>query len=59
MAKLIKAFRGVPDGEIYPHEFQAGDECPAELEAGAIASGALEDVPAPAAAPKPPKGKGA
>ncbi|VVE78176.1 HeH/LEM domain-containing protein [Pandoraea sputorum] len=43
MAKLIKAFLGVLDGEIYPTTFEAGDECPPELEAGARASGALGD----------------
>lgn len=42
MAKLIKAFRGVPKGAIYPVEFAAGEECPPELEAGARDSGALE-----------------
>lgn len=41
MAKLNKTFRGVPEGQIYPVEYQAGEECPAELEAGAIALGAL------------------
>lgn len=43
MAKLTKPFRGVPNGEIYPVEYKAGDECPPELEAGARASGALAD----------------
>ena len=38
--KLTKPFRGVPDGEIYPVQYQAGDECPPELEAAAIALGA-------------------
>ncbi|MDF2863647.1 MAG: hypothetical protein K0S02_3919 [Achromobacter mucicolens] len=42
MAKLIKAFRGVPKGAIYPVEFAAGEECPPELEAGARDLGALE-----------------
>lgn len=42
MAKLTKPFRGVPNGEIYPVEYHAGDECPPELEAGAIALDALE-----------------
>lgn len=40
--KFSKAFRGVPSGEIYPVEFNAGDECPAELESAAAAVGALE-----------------
>lgn len=43
MSKLTKHFRGVRDGEIYPTEFAAGDDCPPELEAGARASGALAD----------------
>lgn len=42
MAKLIKPFRGVPNGEIYPKQYEAGDECPQELEAGAAEIGALE-----------------
>lgn len=42
--KLIKSFTGVPKGKIYPVEFQAGDECPPELEVAAIKSGALEKV---------------
>lgn len=42
MAKLIKAFRGVPRGAIYPVEFAAGQDCPPELEAGARYLGALE-----------------
>lgn len=42
MPKFIKPFRGVPDGEIYPKQFEAGDECPSELEAGARELGALE-----------------
>ncbi|MBN5173065.1 hypothetical protein JY430_13165 [Stenotrophomonas maltophilia] len=41
MAKFIKPFRGVPEGEIYPVQFVAGDDCPAELEAGALSVGAL------------------
>lgn len=42
MAKLIKAFRGVPRGAIYPVCYEAGQECPPELEAGAREQGALE-----------------
>lgn len=41
--KLTKPFRGVPNGEIYPVEYKAGDECPPELEAGAVALGALAE----------------
>jgi len=40
--KLNKPFKGVPDGEIYPVEYQAGNECPPELEAGARELDALE-----------------
>lgn len=40
--KFIKTFKGVPDGEIYPVEYQPGDECPEELEAGAEALGAID-----------------
>lgn len=50
MAKLIKPFRGVPEGEIYPVQFVAGDDCPPELEAGALSVGALSlmaDTPPP------------
>ncbi|WP_196481679.1 hypothetical protein [Burkholderia cepacia] len=42
MAILIKAFKGVKNGEIYPTAFEVGDECPEELEDGARALGALE-----------------
>jgi len=49
MAKFKKAFRGVPDGEIYPKDYVRGDECPPELEEGARELGALDD-----SAPTPP-----
>lgn len=42
MAKFIKPFRGVPDGEIYPKEYEVGEECPPELEAGAAEVGAIK-----------------
>ena len=45
MNKLIKPFRGVRDGGIYPTEFAAGEECPPELIAGARAVGALPAIP--------------
>lgn len=41
--KLIKAIRGVKAGDIYPSEFQAGEECPDELLAAARELGALAD----------------
>lgn len=50
MAKFTEPFYAVPDGAIYPIQYQAGDECPKELEAAAQAQGALE-------LPKPAKGK--
>lgn len=31
MAKFTKPFYGVPDGEIYPVQYEKGDEVPAEL----------------------------
>lgn len=44
--KLTKTFKGVPDGEIYPVEYNPGDECPPGLEAAAIELGAAEEKPA-------------
>ncbi|PRC93082.1 hypothetical protein [Solimicrobium silvestre] len=41
--KLTKPFLGVPDGQIYPVEYQAGDECPPELIEAAKSLGAIED----------------
>lgn len=52
MPKFIKPFRGVPEGEIYPKQFEIGDECPSELEAGAKELGALEGSDKPAKATK-------
>lgn len=40
--KLIKDLYGVPDGAIYPVWHQKGSECPPELEAAALAEGALK-----------------
>ena len=40
--KATKAFKGVKEGEIYPAEFNPGDEIPPELEAAAIELGAAE-----------------
>lgn len=34
--KASKAFKGVKDGDIYPTEFNPGDEIPPELEAAAL-----------------------
>jgi hypothetical protein len=52
MSKFIKSFRGVLEGEIYPKQFEAGDECPSELEAGAEEVGALEGFEKPTKAGK-------
>jgi hypothetical protein len=42
MAKFIKPFKGVPKGEIYPVQYEVDEDCPEELEAGALELGALE-----------------
>ncbi|CAJ5371817.1 bacteriophage protein [Burkholderia pseudomallei] len=54
MAKLIKPFKGVKNGEIYPTLLEVGEECPPELEDGARELGALEgaDNKKPATAKK-------
>lgn len=44
--KFSKPFYGVKDGEIYPTQFQAGDECPEELLDAAKEVGAVEVKPA-------------
>jgi len=41
MAKFTKPFYGVKHQEIYPTQFESGDECPPELEAAAKAEGVL------------------
>ena len=51
--KLKSPIFGVPDGEIYPREIPAGEECPANLEAYAAEIGALESK----AAKKAPESK--
>lgn len=60
--KFTKDFRGVPNGELYPVNYRAGDECPSELEAAAIELGAVKvqakQTPEPVAAEAPkPAGK--
>lgn len=49
--KFSAPFLGVPAGEIYPVEYAAGDECPAEFEASAAALGVLEKEEEPAGKP--------
>lgn len=52
--KLAKTFLCVPDGEIYPREIAAGEECPRELEPAAAELGLLEKLPQePPAAAEP------
>ena len=51
--KFAKTFKGVPNGEIYPVEYQPGDDCPPELEHAARELEALEGK-----AEKQPKPKG-
>lgn len=45
-AKVIKAFRGVPDGEIYPLEFSVGDELDGEIAIAAINGGLARAIAA-------------
>lgn len=40
--KFIKPFRGVPAREIYPVEYQPGEECPEELLSAAVELGAVD-----------------
>lgn len=42
MPTFKKQFTGVPNGEIYPKAYEAGDECPPELVAGAQSLDALD-----------------
>jgi len=42
--KLTKAFLGVPNGQVYPVQYQAGDECPPELLDAAAEMGAIEEI---------------
>ncbi len=40
--KLTKPIIGVPEGEIYPREIPAGEECPENLRDYAQSEGALD-----------------
>lgn len=42
--KLIKTIRGVPEGEIYPVEYAAGEDCPSWLLPAARDLGAVEEA---------------
>lgn len=50
--KFIKPFRGVPKGEIYPRQYQAGEECPPELLVAAQDLGAVKQEKKPASGTK-------
>ncbi|GAB1837324.1 hypothetical protein MyNCGM121_41040 [Achromobacter xylosoxidans] len=41
--KLTKTIRGVPEGEIYPVEYAAGEDCPGWLLPAARDLGAVEE----------------
>jgi hypothetical protein len=43
--KLTKPIFGAAKGEIYPRIYEAGEECPASLEAAAREAGALKAAP--------------
>jgi hypothetical protein len=42
MAKLTKPLFGAANGEVYPRIYDAGEDCPDELQEAAIEAGALE-----------------
>lgn len=42
--KLTKTIRGVPEGEIYPVEYAAGEDCPSWLLPAARELGAVEEA---------------
>ncbi|CAB3859193.1 hypothetical protein ACOTFH_29750 [Achromobacter xylosoxidans] len=42
--KLTKTIRGVPEGEIYPVEYAAGEDCPSWLLPAARDLGAVEEA---------------
>lgn len=49
MAKLTERLYAVPDGEIYPRWFEAGEEVTGDVERSARSRGIIEE---PKAAPK-------
>ena len=42
MAKLLKDLFGAANGDVYARTFLAGTECPTELEAAALETGAIK-----------------
>jgi len=55
--KFTKQFKGVKDGEIYPVTFEAGEDCPPDLEAAAIEAGAVKQESKPDSKPEQAKAK--
>ncbi len=43
MANLTKTIEGVTSGKVYPAKLLAGSECPNDLEAAAVALGAVSE----------------
>jgi hypothetical protein len=41
--KFSQPFKGVIDGDVLPTDFEAGDDCPPELEEGARVMGSLDE----------------
>lgn len=52
MVKLSKGIFGVPDGEVYPRDIPAGNDCPPGLEGYAASIGAIPDAKAMKKAPE-------
>ena len=52
MAKVVKQFPGVPDGEVYPRLFVPGDTVTGELATVALREGWAEDESAESMAEK-------
>lgn len=55
--QFTKPFQGVPNGEIYPVNYQPGDECPPELESAAADLGAFGDPEESDAGAAPKRGR--
>ena len=50
--KFTAPLKGVKAGEVYPTEFQPGDDCPPDLADAARAAGAVGEVKAAKKAPE-------
>lgn len=55
--QFTKPFKGVRAGEIYPVEFEPGEECPPELVEAAIQLGAVNEPKAAEVKPNKAKAK--